>query len=169
MTGINEAETLTIGSFTYAVAKLPARAGVRLATRVGAMLAPVLADLAGTIGTSPDKQDAAIAGALQTLLTREDLDSQVEFLNNTLGAATQVHWTTNEGQPASRTLDAAFFDAHFRDNYDSWLQWLVFAVKVNLRSFFAGASALGAKLKAAKSPAPTTSVSSPQTSVVRTG
>ena len=158
-------ESQEIGKYTFTVTKPLGRQGQHMALRIGKWAFPFYGQLESSRGDAETVM-RAVGDVLATLSGPE-----IDYLNETLGALTQVSWTGDDGQPMSRTLDAKFNDQLFQDNLDMWLTWLVFAIKTTMRSFFNGALTLGAKLKAsevAQAPTVATSSRSPS-SAERTG
>jgi hypothetical protein len=158
-------ETKEIGDFVYEVTKPLARPGLQFAIRISRYVFPFYGHLLISKGEGTSLLTAV--GDLLGRLTPEE----VEHINTTLGALTQVYFVTEDGEQKSRTLDGKFFDVHFQDRYDAWLQWVVFALQTTCRSFFVGALKLGAKAQSkpeAPTPNPATSSPSPS-SVERSG
>lgn len=151
----NQSDSVTIGDYTYVVAKMLGRDGARFSTRTAPCFFPLFAELSSLAGKakagSLSVDDLSHFGPM-FLKVLEDLNkttggqAEVDYLNDTLGKLTQVCWT-QDGQPYSRTLDQAFFDTHFQDRLDAWSTWLVFALRTQLSSFFVGVLKLGAKLQ----------------------
>lgn len=158
---------IVIGDYTYQIQRMLASPGTVFAMRTATYLFPFVAELfnlAQEIKADPKKKpdSSRIFPSLIRMIGQMQ-GEEVEYLNTVLGNLTQVAWLDDKGQPFSRTLDKKFFDTHFQDRYDCWQTWLVFALKVQLRSFFAGALKLGAKLQS-NGPAPTTPQPSPSPS-----
>lgn len=155
---------IEIDGCTYQVTKMLGTDGARFAMRTAPYLFPFfseLMNLAAIAKGGGKVSDAQIGPALLNMI-RAMNGPETDYLNDTLGKLTQVCWTDN-GQPYSRTLDKAFFDQQFQDRLDLWIEWLVFALKAQLGSFFAGALKLGAKLQSnVPAPQTTTSVSNTQ-------
>lgn len=166
MRQIQQTEEKQIGEFTYIVRKLLAREGVRLGVRVGGLLAPVLAGLSASGGDF----EGAISEAIGELFKKPGLADEIDQLVILMAQVSEIAWT-EDGEDRQLALSKTnVFDTHFQDRYDVLIEWLVFALTVNLRSFFAGASGLGAMLRSGKAK-PTTPVASSQSlsPVERTG
>ncbi len=136
-----EQKTLQIGDFTYACTPIGAGPALHAAARVAALVAPVLA--AGGSG------DDAKARAIGALLGHPELPNHIEALAKAFGARTLViSQNADPHQPPIRTSLAleGFFDEHFAGRLGALLEWLAFALEVNLGSFFAVSPALRAKL-----------------------
>lgn len=144
-------ESLVIGNFEYTCAQLPARKGLRVASR----LANALAQGVKSLPEDGFEMDAAqMALFIAPILQDPNLGDTLDYLCATFAEGTQVRELSQEG---SRSL-ASFFDVHFADSYDEMLLWLVFALRVSMSSFFRGVRGLGAQAvagarSASKSPA----------------
>lgn len=141
MADLVQTEEKTIGKFRYTVARLPSRQVIHLSARIAKSFAPMLAAFAGGVDL-----EALIASSLSELFKNPELGSELVAISEELGQATTVSWSEN-GQPRDRVLQSDFFDLHFRNRLDEWLEWLAFAIRVNCASFFTGASGLGALLR----------------------
>lgn len=161
----NPSEEKQIGEFTYIVRKLLAREAVRLGVRVGGLLAPVLAELSASGGDF----ESAIGQAISELFKKPGLADELDQVVALMAQVTEVSWVE---QGEDRTLGLGktqFFDTHFQDRLDVLVEWLVFALTVNLRSFFAGASGLGAILRSKAKPTKPVSSSQSPSPVERIG
>jgi hypothetical protein len=133
---------------------------------MGRIIAPFIGEVVGA-----DSLEEALALAVGQLFQRAELADDLEYASVVMGAQTQVAFTSAKGEALTRTLDATFLDGHFRGRLDEWLEWLVFALRVNCGSFFNGSSQLGEKIRAnAKKRAATTELpSQSQPTVATTG
>lgn len=152
---MDQSKPLVAGEFTYVVAKMLGRDGARFSTRTAPYLFPIFADIMSMAAKQKEgslKADdllsfgPALMNVLRELNRTTDGQAEVDYLNDTLGALTQVCWTQGN-VPYSKTLDKAFFDQHFQDRLDVWSTWLIHALRMQLSSFFAGVLKLGAKLQ----------------------
>jgi hypothetical protein len=131
--------TETIGTTEYEITKPLADAGLEFSLAMSKILLPFAAQLIDAIQAGDLALIAATVGQVTTKLTPADL----KYINETLGALTQVHHTDGR----SVFLRPAEFNNHFSDRYDEWLTWVVLGVKTVCGSFFVGALGLGALLK----------------------
>lgn len=151
-------EEKQIGEYTYVVRKLLAREGMRLGVRVGGLLAPVISSLMASGG----EFEAVIGEAVGELFKKPALADEIDQIMILMAQVTEVSWTQDGEERTLALSKTAFFDAHFQDRFDSLIEWLVFALTVNLRSFFAGASGLGAMFRSKpKAKTPESSSQSP--------
>lgn len=137
-------ESKTIGDWTFTVQKPLGRQGQHMALRIGKWAFPFY----GQFMSSGGDATVVLRAVGDVLATLED--KEIDYLNATLGALTQVSWTGPDGSPFSKTLDATFNDQLFQDRLDMWLSWLVFAIQTTMRSFFNGALGFGAMLQSGK-------------------
>jgi len=160
-----EAESKTIGDYTFTIQKPLGRQGAHMALRIGKWAFPFYGHFMASNG-DPAIVMRAVGDVLNTLSGDE-----IDYLNTTLGALTQVSWTDEQGRELSATLDGKTNDRIFQDALDMWLTWLIFALQTTMRSFFNGALSLGAKLKASDQAQPTMdhSASRSPNSAERTG
>ncbi len=131
-------ETLEIGNYAYTCAKLPARKGLRVASR----LANALAAGVKALPEEGFEMDVAqMIAFVAPIVQNPDLGDTLEYLCATFAEGTMVRdLGANTEQPLSR-----IFDVHFQDKYDDMLLWLVFALRVSMSSFFRGVRGLGAQ------------------------
>lgn len=132
-------ETLVIGDFEYTCAQLPARKGLRVASK----LANALAAGVKALPEEGFEMDVAqMVAFIGPILQNPELGDTLDFLCMTFAEGTQFRPAGQES--GGRTLSAAF-DAHFADKYDDMILWLVFALRVSMSSFFRGVRGLGAQ------------------------
>lgn len=138
-------ESKRIGVHDYKVTQLDAVTGRRVFTRLVKLIGPSLAKLEGG-------GEAKLGAALAELLGQLD-EQSVDYFCDTFGAVTEV--SGGQYGKAAPQLDTVFV-THFAGEYLAMTQWLIFCMKVNFSSFFAGAGLLVGQLAASGSSSPTT-------------
>lgn len=126
-------ESQRIGVHTYKVTQLDAITGRRAFTRLLKLIGPAMSKLDGMGESSLARAMAELVGHLE--------EGDVDYFCDTFSAVTEV--SGGKYAKAAPQLDTVFL-SHFAGEYLEMTQWLVFCMKVNFASFFAGAGqALG--------------------------
>lgn len=132
-------ESLVIGNFEYTCGQLPARKGLRVASR----LANALSVGVKALPEEGFEMDVAqMVAFIAPILQNPELGDTLDYLCATFAEGTTVRGLDQEN--GGRQL-SAMFDVHFADAYDDMLLWLVFALRVSMSSFFRGVRGLGAQ------------------------
>lgn len=137
-------ESKQIGKFAYKATQLDAVTGRRAFHRLVRAIGPAWAAM--THG-GEERYEKALTKLLQDM-SEADLD----FFCDTFAAVTEVSGGSY-GKRAPQ-LDTVFL-THFAGEYFDMVQWLVFCMKLNFASFFAGAAALLASKAPSDSTSPT--------------
>lgn len=135
-------ETLRIGAHAYKVTQLDAVTGRRAFARLVKLIGPAMAKL----------KDGEEEAALVDLLSRIE-ESDLDYFCDTFSPVTEV--SGGQYSKAAPQLDTVFL-THFAGEYLAMTQWLVFCIKVNFRSFFAGADQAMGAMAGSASTSPTT-------------
>lgn len=135
-------ESLVIGQYEYTCGQLPAREGLRVASRLANALA---AGVKALPEEGFEMDTGQMVSFLAPILQNPELGDTLQFLCDTFAKGTQIRDVSQES--GGRRLDQCF-DAHFADRYDDLLLWLVFALRVSMSSFFRGVRGLGAQAAA---------------------
>jgi|SRR5215204_6295593 len=131
--------TTQIGKYEYVVTAVPAKVGVRIASKLANALAPAAKALPEE-GFEMDVQ--AIVRFIEPIISNEDLADLLDYLNATFAERTLIRWIDDNGTERTQPL-ARVFDEHFSDSYDDWIMWLGFALQTSMASFFRGVQGLG--------------------------
>lgn len=125
-------ESLVIGQYEYTCAQLPARKGLRVASRLANALA---AGVKALPEEGFEMDTAQMVSFISPILQDPNLGDTLDYLCATFAEGTQIRDTAQDG--GGRSLSTCF-DVHFADSYDDMLLWLVFALRVSMSSFFRG-------------------------------
>lgn len=128
-----DAKVETIDGATYEVRMLPATRAQKLLVRLGGMLGPAFAKLAGSADGQNEEVDAEAFGAAVTALFASADEASVDSVLKELAAVTLV-----DGKAL-----APIYDVHFAGRIGTLFKWATFALRVQFADFFdALASAL---------------------------
>lgn len=132
-------ESLVIGEHEYTCGQLPARKGLRVASRLANALS---AGVKALPEEGFEMDTAQMVSFLAPILQDPNLGDTLDYLCATFAEGTTYRHVSQDA--GGRNLLAAF-DVHFADRYDEMLLWLVFALRVSMSSFFRGVRGLGAQ------------------------
>lgn len=149
-------ESRQIGSYTYTVTQLDALRGRRAAVRLGNILGIAGGAMNGE--ATADDVGGTLAAAIGRILERLT-EEQFDYFCDLFAEQTTVSGPGFQGQPQLNDV----FATHFADRYGDMVQWFVFCLEVNFRSFIGGLRPLFARLAAASAS------SSPKASTGGTG
>ncbi len=135
-------ESLIIGGYEYTCGQLPARKGLRVASRLANALAAGVKSLPEE---GFEMNTGQMVSFLAPILQNPELGDTLDYLCATFAEGTIIKATSQEA--GGRQLSDVF-DVHFADKYDDMLLWLVFALRVSMSSFFRGVRGLGAQAAA---------------------
>ncbi len=131
-------KTKEIDGFTYQVAVVSPRAGIKLSARVVNIIAPAI-DKIPWEGKPTEEQVLQI---IKAVMTSESLGDHLDFFVDQFAALTQV--ISLDGTRSFTLKDQ--FDAHFTGRQGAVFQWLFYAFQTNLSSFLGGTFDLGSYL-----------------------
>lgn len=129
------ARSIQIGATTYAVTPVGAGIGLQVAARLAHLIAPMLA-----AGGGGDPKEVG-ARVLRDFLQSPALFDHVKFLCDSFALGTVI-----QGQGGAPVQLSTCFDVHFAGDYGALLEWLAFALEVNMSSFFAVSPSLKARV-----------------------